>query len=68
MQGAEERNIAYLCKLKQTPNVKKLIARPELGGSGYGTTAERLEQEAAGSIIAATAERYCGAGQARQAR
>jgi hypothetical protein len=27
MQGAEERNIAYLFKLKQTANVKKLIAR-----------------------------------------
>ena len=27
MQGAEERNIAYLFKLKQTANVKKLIGR-----------------------------------------
>jgi hypothetical protein len=27
MQGAEERNIGYLFKLKQTANVKKLIAR-----------------------------------------
>src|SRR5580693_217981 len=39
MQGAEQRNIAYLFKLKQTANVKKLIGRmfgkPEwVGGCG----------------------------------
>ena len=78
MQGAEERSIAYLFKLKQTANVKKLIQdvrqgqlggrRPELGGSGYGTAVERLEEEAAGGAVAAAAAGYRGAGETRQTK
>jgi hypothetical protein len=93
MQGAEERSIAYLFKLKQTANVKKLIgrmfgkdnwveagqnwegltegregSRPELGRSGHGTTTQRLEEEAAGRVIAATVAGYCGGGKTRRTK
>ena len=51
MQGAEQRNVAYLFKLKQTANVKKLIGRM-LGRDSWvdaGQNRERLTEGREGS-------------------
>jgi len=52
MEGAEQRNIAYVFKLKQTGNVKKLIARmfgePEWVDAGQGWEGLRSELQLSG--------------------
>lgn len=74
MQGAEQRAIPYLFKLKQSMNVKRLIAKlfgndewveagQKVARSRYGTAVERVEQEAARGGAAAALARGSGGGE-----
>ena len=42
--------------------------RPELAGAGHGTAAQRLEEEAPGCVIKATAAGSCGDGETGQTK